>query len=111
MANRLDKPNQLAFVRGELEMSSREQTTEEGEGTIALMQDHAEARVRHVAIHREGVGELRQLEGGGGGERAFEGVERRGLFGGLEEPFLREQLCEGRGDGTIVLNEPAVLPR
>ena len=40
----------------------------------------------------------------------FEGVERRGLFEGPEEPFLLQQLCEGRGDGTIVLNEPAVLP-
>ena len=58
VANRLDEPNQLGFVCGELEMSSRERTTEEGTGAIALMQDRAEARARRVVVHREGVGEI-----------------------------------------------------
>ena len=57
-----DEPDELALVRGDLEMTSGEWLAEEGKRTSALMKDGAEARARGVAVHHELLAEVGQVE-------------------------------------------------
>lgn len=96
MANRLHRPDQFPLIGGKLQVMSHEQATEEGEGTDALMEDRPKPIPQGITVHREWPVEVGQMEDGGGGECALEGVEGHGCLGNLGKALLPEQLGEGR---------------
>lgn len=110
MADGLDEADQFTLVRRELEMARHERPTEEGECAVALVEYGAESGARRVAVHSKGPGEVRQLDHRRCGESPLEGVESRCRLRGPGETLL-EQLGEGGGDGAVVLDKPAVVPR
>jgi hypothetical protein len=60
VAHRLDQPNKLALVYRELVMASGEGAAEEGQRSLALVEDGAEADAGGVTVHHERHVEVRQ---------------------------------------------------
>jgi hypothetical protein len=83
--------------------------TKEGEGTGALMEDHPEPRPLGITVHRERPVEVRQMEDGGSGECALEGIEGCGCLRSPDKALLPKQLGEGRCNRVIVLDEPLIV--
>jgi hypothetical protein len=54
VVDRLDKPNELAFIGGELQMVRRHRTAEEGDWLVALVKNCANARPRCITVDNEG---------------------------------------------------------
>lgn len=63
VTNRLDEPDELAFVGRELGVLGCYSSAEEGDRSASLVQDRAKIGPGGVAIHQEADGEVGQLEG------------------------------------------------
>jgi len=48
------QPNELAFIRCQLEVASSKGATQVGEASSTLMQNGTKHRTRRVAVHHEG---------------------------------------------------------
>jgi hypothetical protein len=69
VVNRLDEPNELTLIRGQLGVARGEWPTEEGHQTGALMEHHTNAGARGVALDDELMVEDGKLEERRRGER------------------------------------------
>jgi len=91
-------------------MPRRHQPAEEGDGVMLLQEDRTEPVRGRIALHHERLGEVGEREHQRCCDRSLErGEGGRGLLG-PGESFLAEQGGEGSGDGTVVLDELAVIP-
>jgi hypothetical protein len=110
MGNRLDQPNELPLISGELGMPQRQLATEENHRSTALMEHNAQARVGHIAFHDEVAVEVWELQDWCHGEHTLQRPERRfRLRAPLERVYL-EQRRQRRGDGVVILDEVVVVP-
>ena len=107
MAHRLNQPNKLALVGRELVMASGEGAAEEGERSLALVEDGAEADARGVAVHHERHIKVRHLEDGSRRERPLESLECRSRLLVPGEGVASKETRQWRGDEAEV---PDVLP-
>jgi hypothetical protein len=75
MAHRLNQADQLPLVSGKLEVLRRKGTAEERHRSRALVKDGAEARTGGVAVHDEGLLEVRHLKDRTCGQGCFQLLE------------------------------------
>jgi hypothetical protein len=62
MPHCLHQPNEFPFIRGEFEVACGERATEESEGAVTLVQHRPKPRAGSIAVHREVLGEVGELQ-------------------------------------------------
>lgn len=77
MTHCLYEPNELALIRGQLEMASSKRQTEIGKGSSALMEDSAEPHTRSTTVHHKRRVEIWHLKNRSRGQGALERLKRR----------------------------------
>lgn len=88
VSNRLDQPNEFAFVRRERSMAGRNGLAKESHRPRALMQHCAEPRPRCITVDDVGPGEVWELEYRRTGEGVLKVLERAGSVRAPAEDVL-----------------------